>query len=48
MVMKGQPWTDVQQASIYQALFNDAIDSSNVRESKGSTNKSLRMVGSYF
>ena len=48
MVMKGQPWTDVQQASIYQGLFNDAIESSNVRESKGSTNKALRMVGNYF
>ena len=48
MVMKGQLWTDVQQASIYQGLFNDAIESSNVRESKGSTNKALRIVGSYF
>ena len=48
MVMKGQPWTDIQQASIYRVLFNDAIDDSNTRESKGSTNKSLRMVGSYF
>ena len=48
MIMKGQAWTDVAQAGIYRTLFNDAIDDSNVREAKGSTNKPLRMVGNYY
>ena len=48
MMMKGQVWTDLQQAGLYKAMFNDAIDDSNVRTSKGSTNKSLRMVGNYY
>lgn len=48
MLMKDKPWTDIQQAGIYQTLFNDAIAESNVRDAKGASGKRLRTVAHHF
>lgn len=42
MLMANQPWSNPQQAAIYNSIFNGAVDDENLRHAKGGDNKTLR------
>lgn len=48
MLMKNQAWTDLNQAAINEAIFNDAVADVNLREARGGTRKALRSKPSFF
>lgn len=48
MVMQGQPWTNLEGASIHGGLFNRAIDRENLRYAKGGGATPLRTVAQFM
>lgn len=48
MSMANQPWSNLQQAAIYLAMFNSAIDSENLRYAKGGGTNPLRVTAQFM
>lgn len=48
MLMKNQPWSDLQYAGTHAGLFQSAIDEANLRDAKGAARKPLRTRAQHF